>query len=510
MPDVRLPLAVDMIIDSFSGGTITSMSTYMKNAVLEKHSSDTGDRIFITQRPSINMIEDCSDTVAKVKGRATYYWPTTNAIYMVNDDTIYKGSYGTTIGTITSGVDKCKFLEVGSLLVLIDPQNNEGWTINSGGTLTKITDAQFPSTIAGGGAVLDGYLFLIDDDGIIYHSDLDDATAWTAANFIEAEREPDGGTYCARHYDHIVAMGKGSIEFFYNAGNPVGAVINRRQDVYYNIGVPYQDAIWEDGDDIYFFGRTARGDYGVYLLRNFQIQRISNDTFSSFLTEVYAQNSFYPLLSGFAARGRSFLSLTLHTTPAAISPNYTFVYDSTSNIWSIWETSMSELSGVSGIPVIDWTTSTSSRFGQGILSNGDLITFKGSFDPTDTFNAQDYLENQDDYIAVDYIQPFGTDSSSAITLITRVGHIDNGTNKHKFAHSLEYIGDYTDASQTLTVRYSDTDHITFGSDRTLDLSKRQKLSRLGKYNRRTYELEYSGTEQIRMEALEIGLSGGYV
>jgi len=510
MEEQRLPIARDMRISEFSGGTITDFSSYMQNAMVEKVESDTGDRLIVTQRPSINMIEDCSDTVSKVKGRGIYFWDAASSDYFVNDDTIYKDGYATVIGTISSGTKKCSFHEVGAVLVLVDPENNQAWTITTGGTLTQITDVDFPSTISGGGTTLDGYLFLMDDDGIIQHSDLDDATSWDALNFLEAEREADDGVYLGRHHDHVVALGRGTVEFFYNAGNATGSTLSRRQDIFYNIGCPYEDGVWEDGDDLYFLGRTQRGDFRMYVISNFQLKEISIPSFNSYLTSVYAEASFFPLISGFSVRGHNFVAITIHTVNSNIEPIYTFVYDPTVKIWSLWTSDMSELSSLTGFPVAGWTTSSASRFGTGILTNGDLITLKSIFSPVDTFDLRYYVENQDDYVVTDYIATFGTAGGTNISLISRMGHIDMNTNKNKFGATLEVVSDYTPSFQTLTVKWSDTDHDTFTSTRTVDLSKRDKLTRIGMFNRRTYQVEYSGDEIVRLESLEYNVAGGYV
>jgi len=510
MTDIRLPIARDMKIENFNGSTITSYSSYMQNAMVDKISSDSGERMIVTQRPAINMIEDASDTVAKVKGRGIYYWDAAGADYFVNDDTIYKAGYATSIGAITSGTDKVSFHEVGSVLVLVDPANNEVWTITTGGILAQVTDLDLPSTIAGGGATLDGYLFLMDDDGVIWQSDLDDATSWNALNFIEAERENDTGVYLAKHHDHLVAFGRGTLEFFYNAGNAVGSVLSRRQDIFYNTGTPYQEGVWEDGDDLYFLGRSQRGDYGIYLISNFQIKLISSSDFNTYLTSVYAEGSFFPLMAGFAARGHSFISITIHTTPSAISPVATFVYDKNTNLWGPWITGMDELSALDGFPVTGWTTSSASRFGTGILTNGDLITLRGTFSPIDSFDIKYYVENEDDYVVTDYIAPFGSLVGTNIDLLCRMGHLDGNSNRSKFGSTLEVVADYTPSSQTLTLKWSDTDHTTFTSTRTLDTSLREKLSRIGKYDRRTYQLEYSGDETYRAEYLEYNIAGGSV
>jgi len=509
MAEQRLPIARDMQISNFIGGTITDFSSYMQNAMAEKYESDTGERLFVTQRPAINMIEDASDSVSKDKGRGIYFWDVSDADYFINDDTIYKAGYVITIGTISSGTKKCSFHEVGSLLVVVDPENNEVWTINTAGTLTQVTDPDLPTTIAGGGATLDGYLFLIDDDGVIQHSDLDDATSWDPLNFIEAEREADDGVYLARHHDHIVAMGRSTIEFFYNAGNATGATISRRQDIFYNIGCPYEEGVWEDGDNIFFLGRTQRGDFGIYSITNFKIKQISNPAFNTYLTNIYAESSFFPLFAGFSVRGHGFISVTIHTTNSVVVPIYTLVYDIGTKIWGLWTSDLTELSTVNGFPVTGWTTSSASRFGTGILTNGDLVTLKSTFDPVDTFDIRYYVEDQDDYVITDYIATFGTEGGSNIDLLCRMGHIDSNTNKNKFGATLEVVSDYTTDSQTLTVKWSDIDHSTFTSTRTLDLSKRQKLSRIGMFNRRTYQLEYSGSEIVRLESLEYDVAGGY-
>ena len=91
-----------------------------------------------------------------------------------------------------------------------------------------------------------------------------------------------------------------------------------------------------------------------------------------------------------------------------------------------------------------------------------------------------------------------------------MGHIDSGTNKSKFGSTLEVVGDHTDNTQQLTLKWSDTDHITFTSSRAVELSRRHILTRIGKYNRRTYQIEYSGEDTLRLESLEYNINEGSV
>lgn len=508
---IRLPLVADLHIDAFSGSTLTRLSSYMQNAVVEKYTQGTDERVYITQRPSFEILEDASESVSDSRGRGIYYWSTTNKVYFINNDTVYVGSYTNSIKTISAGTEKCYFFEVGSNLVFLDPENNEGWYINSSDAVTEITDADFPSTLAHGGAELDGFLFIMDEDGTIWHSDFEDATSWDALNFIDASKENDGGVYLTKLDNHIVAFGSRSTEFFYNAGNPTGSVINRRPDVYFNIGCGQPLSVVENGVDLKFLGKTKQGALSVYQLQNFSLKKISTSTIDAFITDSVSQADIKILAGGMYSQGHNFYLMSFYTTPSDIQNSLTLVYDSYSQIWGVWNTTLSEWSAFSGLPLIMWSISTTDfdQFGYGMMINGDRITIRTNFSPTDAFSSQYYIEDQNDYVVTDYVEVFGG-TGTPIELITRIGQKDHDVNNNKFTRSLEWVGDYTENSQTLTVKWSDEADDDFNAGKSLDLSDRRKLTRLGKSNRRTYQLEYSGDEIIRGEAIELKVHGGEV
>lgn len=513
MPELkRVSVARNLEVDKFSGATFTDIASYVKNGMIEKHTENSEEHSYVTQRPGFDVFTDASDTVADAKGRGIYYWNTKSARYFVNDDVIYKNSYSLVIGSITSGFRKGLFLEVGSYLVFLDHENNEGWTINSSDVLAQISDLDFPTTLAGGGAVLNSYVFVMDSDGTIYHSDSSNPTAWTATNVIDAAREPDGGIYLTKHHDHIVAIGTSTIEFFYDAGNPNGSVLGRRQDISYNIGAVSEDGVWYDGDDIFFLGRKPRGDIGVYRLSKFQLAKISTNELDAFLTENITKNNISFTASGFSSRDHMFFILTAYDGAAStINPKLTLVYDSYSGTWHPWTTGISVLSGLGTyIPVMDWTISgsTSNRYGEGILSNGDLISIREDMIPQDSEAAQDYMENPTDYVAADYVETMGGGAGDNIDLVIRVGHIDFGTNRTKFIRTFSVIMDLTDSSQDLTIQWSDTDHTTFNTGKIIDTSAPNWLTQLGKTNRRTMQLSYSGGEIVRIMSMEFGIQYG--
>lgn len=501
---MRVPLAVNLKINAYTGATITEYDSGITNGIVDKYSDG---RIYVTQRPSIDITENASNNTAKVKGRGLYYWETKTAKYIINDDTVYKNSQAAAIGTITSGIDRCQMQVLGSNLAIIDTQNNEGWYVTTGDVLTQITDADFPpnathsATLCYGGAVLDGYLFVGDTNGILYNSDSNDVSAWTATSYLTAEREPDGGVYVGKHHDNIVFYGVRTTEFFYDDANTVGSPLDRRTDVFYSIGCGDGRSVWEAGDKHFLVGTNDPGARGVYKLENFQLIKISTPDIDSFITQALVKDSFYAIGSGFSANGRLIYLLTLYQAPDAISPYLTLAYDDASGIWGVWETT---INSHTKFPIIDWTIRDGStpQYGEGIFTNGDIFSINDNLTPTETVEASLILE-------AGIVEPGIVQSTAAstgyITMTIRTGQNDYGTRERKFAGSLVAVGDQTQASQTLTVKEANENNSSFSAGRTIDLSYYQQLNRNGSFRRRNYELSATPTEVVRLEAIEIDL-----
>ena len=296
---MRIPLAPNLHINAFNGATITEKDSGITNGIVEKR----GDILYTTQRPSIDVFEDASVNVSDARGRAIYHWDTANDLYFLNNDTIYKNSHASVVSsTPTAGTKQCRFGEIGGYLVLIDAENDQAFTITTGDVVTEITDSNFPPKLgtpvglAYGGAALDNYLFVLGEDGIIYNSNLADPTTWTALDYLEAERSPDGGIYLGKHHDNLVAYGVRTIEFFWDARNSTGSPLNRRQDTAYQIGCTSGESVWEEGDRAFFVGNDFSGSLKVYTLENFGISRISTATIDSYLTQVVTKEGYFSKL----------------------------------------------------------------------------------------------------------------------------------------------------------------------------------------------------------------------
>ena len=507
---MRLPLAQDLQINAFSSGQIINLESGTKNGVIVKNSTGA----YLTQRPSVDVFEDASLTVTKQKGRGIYYWASNAGLYFVNDDTVYKGTYGTVIGTISLGTQKCYFFEVNTLLILLDPQNDKGWTITSGGILTEITDVDFPPKqtpavgLAHGGAVLDGYLFVLGENGTIYNSDLLNASSWNALAFISAEREPDSGVYLAKNHDHLAVFGPRSIEFFYDSGTAAPASpLARRQDVYYSMGCAAGESVYTDGDSIYFVGSDPSGSLGVYVINNFAPTKISTPTLDSFLTKTIINDGYSLLGSGMSGEGRTFYILSIYTISGTVQVQISLAFDSLSGMWSEWESSVS---GLSKFPIANWTIRSGlvPRTGEGIFTNGDLFTVVDNLIPLDTLGGKGWV--QTGWVQTGWVVAAAATGSNAtpITLKTRSGVFDAGTTNVKKMTNLKQVSDKTATSNKLYIRWAD-DGGSFNYGRTVDTSIFERINGTGSFRRRNFELEYSGNERLKIYALEGDIQTGF-
>lgn len=513
---MKINLAVNLDIHSFSGSGINEYESGLTNCVIHK----SADKMRITQRPSIDMSEDTTDgnhAHLVDRGRGLYYWEQNNTLYIVHDKEVYKDSQlvaNKLSANITTGSERVTILEdqITPLLIILDSENNKGWTMATNETVTQITDAQFPSTLAHGGAVLDNYLFVMDEDGYIYNSNVGDPTAWEALDVINTERSPDKGVYLGKHHEHIVAFGTRSIEFFYDAGNASASPLNRRADISFNVGLASGTAVWENGDVIYFLGSNLSGQIDVYQLVNFQISKISNDSMSSYMTSGITRDDLKFIFNGLSVMGKDTLLITVYAlsgSPSVIVPKVTFSYDSTSGFFGLWTT---ELNNHTTFPLIGWTRRvggqsdvSSARAGEGLLYNGDVIKINDRLRPIDTIQGEVFIQSVFESDTFEEL----TDEGTNISLVARTGLQDGGIVNYKFQSKETVPMESTEASQTLTVKHSDETTSNFDAGNTIDTSlTRKDIHQGGRFVKRSYQIEYSGDEQIFLESLDIELMAG--
>lgn len=495
-----IPLVVD--INTKSVNDITEQGSYIRNGQVDSY---LDNRVYVTQRPSILLSTIASASVTAAAGRGIYFWDDSGEVYLVNSGEVYKGAYSS-IGSITAGIDKVHFDTLNNLLIIIDNQNNKGWTVSTADSLAQITDTDFPTDLAGGVAVLDGFTFVMDSTGSIYQSDLGDPTTWNALNFIEAEREPDQGVFIARHYDSIVAVGRRTVEFFYNKANPTGSVLGRREDIYYRVGGATPNGFVTNGSDLFFIGTNETGNIGAYTLQDYKLDKVSTTTIDRFLTNTMINMERELIAATQTIGGKDYYFVTVcQDNTTSYTPELTLVFDNTSKLWHVWETT---INGHIHFPVVQTTVRASStpQAGQGIFLNGDVYQPRYVPVPQDTTNTSSYFVSG--YVKEEY-SASGTTETSSIVMDMTTYPLDHGGRFYKFMHVLELLCDFDqdDVDENITLSISDNGYRDY-RDYTLSSLGRRKLTRLGRFSRRNFKVSYNGNRTLRLEKLEAVVDNG--
>lgn len=486
-------------LDSFGGASV-------KNVVFDIYGDNS---VYATQRPALQLVIDRSESGVSERGRGIYYWEKTGSTYILNDDTLYLDSYGTVIDTLSSGKYPVTFLELANYLVILDPENSQGWYMTTSNVLTEITDADFPSTLAGGGVVLNSVIYVMDEDGHIWSSGINDPVNWDALDVITAEREPDKGLYLGKIADTIVAIGSRTIEFFYDAANATGSPLSRRDDVSYReFSALDKYSCYSSGDTIYFLGVNVSGSVSLMKIENFKLEMLSTPTIDRYINESVVTDNNGFVLSGATSNGHKFIFMTEYDiADTNLSPLKTLCYDARTSVWALFET---ELTGLEHFPLIQWTVRVGDtvRTGAGIMYNGDIVRFSQGDSVLDFTGSGEYVE--DGYWADGYVEAAATAQTANISILIRTqeyGGKGEVLYNNKFLNKLQLIGGITQGNTYQTdyvnIRWTDDHYNNYSSYRSVSLIPGRKIGALGKFNRRAFEITYDGPNRLRLESLEL-------
>jgi len=181
----------------------------------------------------------------------------------------------TSLGSISDGIypngeDIVHIAYNGTQYMIVS--DNDGYIL-SGTTLTKITDADFPS--ADNVVFLDGY-FVIHPPGTqyIYISGLYDGTSWNALDFTAAESSPDELISIFATHAELWLYGNERTEVYYNTGNAdfpferiAGAIIEQ--------GIDAAESVAKVGSTHMWMGGSQRGRGLVFRADGYNPTRVS-------------------------------------------------------------------------------------------------------------------------------------------------------------------------------------------------------------------------------------------
>ena len=83
-----------------------------------------------------------------------------------------------------------------------------------------------------------------------------------------------------------------------------------------------------------------------------------------------------------------------------------------------------------------------------------------------------------------------------------------GVTKDKYNYELFLVGDFTNNADTIDISWSDGGNQAYNTARSLETDQKRKLTRLGRFQRRSFDLQYRGNQPLRLEALELEIEPG--
>lgn len=438
--------------------------------------------------------------------------------------------------TFTSGAASTEYLVLKTTSI--------AWVLTFGqpGTLTQITDVDFPATTVPGVVYLDGFFFVMSTAGEIYNSAIEDPTSWGALDFISAEVEPDNAIALAKHQNYVVALKDTTTELFFDAATASGSPLARLSNAALQVGCANGYSVASLDGALFFMSKTKSNERSVHY---FPVDEITPIEVGSAAIRRILTNADITTVHCFAARldGHSFYVVNL------VTEGITLAYSLTSQTWAQWtfqtvtaSKSISSLTQSGGV-----ATATSTTHG---FSDGDSITVSGATPSgyNGTFNVNVTNANTFTYVVsdslatpatgtitatgwtegyfpfgffatcggVDFVQhetngkiyeiskAYSDDEGAVIDVFVRTGRFDGGNSNRKSLHSINVVSDNIDGD--LLVRRSDDDYVTFSKYKRIDLSQKKKQSRrFGEFYQRSMDFRYTGSGRLRITAVDIDL-----
>lgn len=444
-----------------------------KNTITEKK------RFTVSKRPGMQAY----NTATKLKdghvGNAVHVWSSrgsgTDVIWAFGNTNSEIFLNSTSLGSITGKVVEITETIIGTTAYLLfSSTDSTGWYYPDGGALTKIADADFPGnnslTTVGGFVVLDGYSFIMDTTGKIWNSDINSVTSWTSTGVIQAQMYPDTGVGLARYKNQIIAVGRDTIEFFYDAGNPSSSPLASSPQGFIKLGCINQYSFINYDDTFYWISNSDKSNITLYRLNGFSPEPVSTPAEEKILT---ASSLTTIRIAGGNIFGKSQLIVSCSLT--------VFNYDIDDNLWG-------EFSAGNSVNMWDRLSSTTGT--TSIMYGLSLY---------DTQGYGYFLNNQ----STQY-----QDNGNNFTWTIQTSKVDLDTVNRKFLSKLSLVGDAA-ASSTISVSWSDDDYTTFTTPRSVSMvGPNFYLSNCGQFRRRSFKLTNTDAYAIRLEAMEFQFKGG--
>lgn len=384
---------------------------------------------------------------------------------------------GITVGSKVVAVD---VYSVGSYIITLDTNKTSAisgtitYTDTGAGALLSCTINALPAGPYVAGAVfLDGYVFLGCANNRIYNSTLGDPRGWSALDYLTFEQTADTLVAICKHLNYLVAFGKFSTQFYYDAGNATGSPLAIAQSYTMEIGCATGDSVVSTDNTVIWIGHTKTQGRSVYLMDGVSPIKVSTNSIDKILDldDLGKVTSFCYKYSG-----HTLYILTLHNA------SVTLVYDINEKMWYQWTKYAMVSTGEAGAGTYQETYFRPCFYAQ--------------------VNNVPYVLDDDTAVVYELSPTTYQDDGQDIYCRTITDMSDNGTTKRKFYGRLEIIGDKVGG--TMQVRHTGNDYQTWSTYRTIDLSaSRSQIYLSGADRRRAWEFLVTSNVPLRLDGAEV-------
>lgn len=352
------------------------------------------------------------------------------------------------------------------------------WKFTS--SVTKVTDPNYPVTTVRGLAFLDGVFYVMDLNGKVYGSAINDGTVWPALDFVQAEYIYGAGAAIHRHLNYIVAFYQFGIQIYYDANsapNGQGIALGAVPNAAWTTGSIINVEPVEIYDVTYFVSQSLQYGRGVHTLQGLNLVKVSTPFVDKILNlENLAGQA--PFAFGIRIAGKSFYVLTLPNT------NVTLAYDIDGQVWNQWSSIVGSVE-----------RSFVGRYYLSGIFLSNTNTLVGDFLQDVTTGKTMFVSNQT------YVDATGPLQVTSYTPPMDFGSI----NWKRFAYMYQLADT---VNTTVSVSFSDNDYQTFSTPRIVDMSTvRKQMRNCGSSRRRSWKLVHSDNTPLRIFEMKANTDG---
>ena len=340
----------------------------------------------------------------------------------------------------------------------------------------------FPSGVRGGFVYLDGYVFVMTENGRIYQSALNNPASWAASDYLTVPLQGNSARGLALVGGKIAAFTTRTINFYSNTGNPSGSVLSENKELFQNIGCEGSSLFsleWAyystNGTRIFFIG-SRLGKRGIYTFDGYSPVRVSTNSIDKQLSNI--DDSF--VVYSYVSSGKTYIYVSSKNAPYL---NFLGCLEN-----KTWAEGSFENNGYLAI--------AGGNFGATVNN-----IYEGPFATRSIGTSGRILQLSD---------RFYTDNGTAFTLSCQTSKTDFGTEKRKTINSVALLGADIQSSGTATLEYSDDDYANWTTAGTFDLTtSNPRIYRCGSFKGgRAWRLTHSANTAFRAQALKFEYKEG--